>query len=33
MLNFQGFPFIPGEDWLVSVPVNQADNSGGKLAI
>ncbi len=31
MANFQGFPFIPGEDWLVSVPVGQADNQGGSL--
>jgi uncharacterized phage protein (TIGR02218 family) len=30
MLNFQGFPFIPGEDWLVSTPVNEADATGGR---
>ncbi len=33
MLNFRGFPFVPGEDWLVSVPVSQDDNSGGRLPL
>ncbi len=28
-LNFQGFPDIPGEDWLTSYPVRAGDNSGG----
>ncbi|MFQ6553313.1 DUF2163 domain-containing protein [Aestuariibius insulae] len=28
-LNFQGFPDIPGEDWLISVPTRSGDNSGG----
>ncbi len=31
ILNFQGFPFIPGEDWLVSVPRTTGDNDGGSL--
>lgn len=30
-LNFQGFPHIPGEDWLMSVPVNTQVNDGGPL--
>lgn len=29
--NFQGFPFIPGEDWLLSVPVPSGRNDGGPL--
>ncbi len=28
-LNFRGFPDIPGEDWLVSVPVSSGTNDGG----
>lgn len=28
-LNFQGFPHIPGEDWLVSYPVSGRRNDGG----
>ncbi len=30
-LNFQGFPDIPGEDWLVSYPVRSGVNDGGSL--
>ena len=30
-LNFRGFPDIPGEDWLMSVPTGQGDESGGSL--
>lgn len=30
-LNFQGFPSIPGDDWLVSVPRSDQPNSGGSL--
>ncbi|TNC52795.1 DUF2163 domain-containing protein [Rubellimicrobium rubrum] len=29
--NFRGFPFIPGEDWLMSVPVPSGINDGGRL--
>lgn len=28
-LNFQGFPDIPGEDWLVSLPQRGGENTGG----
>ena len=31
-LNFQGFPHVPGEDWLASYPVRTALNNGGSLA-
>ena len=31
MENFRGFPFIPGEDWLMSVPVSSGANDGGPL--
>ncbi len=31
MANFRGFPFIPGEDWLMSVPVPSGVNDGGRL--
>ncbi len=31
-LNFQGFPHIPGEDWLASYPVSTRPNDGGSLA-
>jgi uncharacterized phage protein (TIGR02218 family) len=31
LLNFQGFPDIPGEDWVVSVPRSGGANSGGSL--
>lgn len=29
--NFRGFPHIPGEDWLFSVPRGQGDDDGGSL--
>lgn len=29
--NFQGFPHIPGEDWLTSYPVSSQVNDGGSL--
>jgi len=31
ILNFRGFPDIPGEDWLVSYPVRAGSNNGGSL--
>ena len=31
LLNFQGFPDIPGDDWLVSVPRSDGRNTGGSL--
>ncbi|PWG18266.1 DUF2163 domain-containing protein [Salibaculum griseiflavum] len=31
-INFQGFPHIPGEDWLMRVPRRGDSNSGGSLA-
>lgn len=31
ILNFQGFPFIPGEDWLLSTPLREGDHDGGRL--
>lgn len=31
LLNFRGFPFIPGEDWLAAYPVQGQGNSGGSL--
>ncbi|MEO0916794.1 MAG: phage BR0599 family protein, partial [Pseudomonadota bacterium] len=31
LLNFRGFPDIPGEDWLVSYPVRNGVNDGGSL--
>ncbi len=30
-LNYQGFPDIPGEDWLVSYPTSSGLNDGGSL--
>ena len=30
-LNFQGFPHVPGEDWLASYPVRTSQNDGGSL--
>lgn len=30
-LNFRGFPHIPGEDWLVSIPRGQGEDDGGSL--
>jgi uncharacterized phage protein (TIGR02218 family) len=29
VLNYQGFPDIPGEDWMMSVPKKSGVNSGG----
>ncbi|MGR3435038.1 MAG: DUF2163 domain-containing protein [Shimia sp.] len=29
--NFQGFPHIPGEDWLTAVPKASGANTGGRL--
>ena len=29
LLNFQGFPDIPGEDWMVAVPKRTGQNTGG----
>lgn len=29
LVNYQGFPDIPGEDWVMSVPKQNAVNSGG----
>lgn len=31
-MNFQGFPDIPGDDWLVSVPRSNQRSSGGSLS-
>lgn len=31
LLNFRGFPDIPGEDWLVAYPVKAGVNDGGSL--
>ncbi|KIN60754.1 GTA protein [Sulfitobacter noctilucae] len=31
LLNFQGFPDIPGEDWVIAVPKVTGTNSGGSL--
>ncbi|WP_208352951.1 DUF2163 domain-containing protein [Pseudaestuariivita rosea] len=30
-LNFQGFPDIPGEDWLMTFPSRKGENNGGSL--
>jgi len=32
LLNFRGFPAIPGEDWLLSVPRKSGVNDGGSLS-
>lgn len=32
LLNFRGFPDIPGEDWLTSYPTTAGVNDGGSLA-
>lgn len=32
MINFQGFPDIPGDDWLMSVPRSDGDSDGGSLS-
>ena len=31
LVNFQGFPDMPGDDWLVSVPRADQSNTGGSL--
>ncbi|MDT8856310.1 DUF2163 domain-containing protein [Paracoccaceae bacterium Fryx2] len=31
-INFRGFPYIPGEDWLTTYPVSAGMNDGGSLA-
>lgn len=31
VVNFRGFPDIPGDDWLVSVPTQSGQNTGGSL--
>ena len=31
LLNFQGFPDIPGEDWLTAYPSSASSNDGGSL--
>lgn len=31
LINFQGFPDIPGEDWMMAVPKQSGTNSGGSL--
>jgi uncharacterized phage protein (TIGR02218 family) len=30
-VNFQGFPHVPGEDWLMSYPTAGSLNDGGSL--
>lgn len=30
-LNFQGFPDLPGEDWVMAVPKNSKPNTGGSI--
>jgi len=32
LINFQGFPDIPGEDWLMSTPQSDQVNAGGSLS-
>ena len=32
LLNFQGFPHIPGDDWLMAVPRSEDANDGGSLS-
>ncbi len=31
LLNFQGFPDLPGEDWVMSVPKQNKANTGGSI--
>jgi uncharacterized phage protein (TIGR02218 family) len=31
LLNFRGFPHIPGDDWIASYPVSSGLNAGGSL--
>jgi uncharacterized phage protein (TIGR02218 family) len=32
LLNFRGFPFIPGDDWAMAYPVSSGRNDGGSLS-
>lgn len=32
LINFQGFPHIPGDDWLMAVPRSSEINDGGSLS-
>jgi len=32
LLNFRGFPDMPGDDWLISVPRSDQKNTGGSLS-
>ncbi|WP_436399282.1 DUF2163 domain-containing protein [Roseobacter sp. S98] len=31
LMNFQGFPDVPGEDWMLAVPKSTGANTGGSL--
>lgn len=31
LLNFQGFPHMPGDDWALSYPIRDGQNDGGSL--
>ena len=31
LTNFQGFPDVPGEDWMLAVPNSSGANTGGRL--
>ena len=31
LLNFRGFPHIPGEDWLMTSPAGGTANNGGSM--
>ena len=31
IVNFQGFPDLPGEDWVLAVPKTSGPNTGGSL--
>lgn len=31
LLNFRGFPHLPGEDWLMAYPTSAEENDGGSL--
>ena len=32
LINYQGFPHIPGDDWLMAVPRSDGQNDGGSLS-
>lgn len=32
LANFQGFPHVPGDDWLMAVPRSNGTNDGGRLS-